>query len=56
MAEVPMTMIVLFGVAPGLVLGILGFWFRWLGVAGALVADVVIWVQILGEFAHKTVR
>lgn len=60
LAEVPMTMIVLFGVAPAVLLAIGGFWFRWAGVVGALVAggalmaDVVVWSQILGEFAHKT--
>jgi hypothetical protein len=58
MAEVPMTMIVLFGVVPAVLLAIAGLWFRWLGIAGALfaagalVADVVIWTEILGEFAH----
>ncbi len=62
MAEVPMTMIFLFGALPALILGGLGWWFRWLGIAGALfaagaaIADAVIWTEILGEFAHKTVH
>jgi hypothetical protein len=62
MAEVPMTMIVLCGVLPALLLGVAGFWFRWatfaaaLFAAGALIADIVIWSEIAAEFAHKTVR
>ena len=62
LAEVPLTTIVLGGVAPALLLAIAGFWYRWAGIAGvlfaggALVADVVIWSEILREFAHKTVH
>ena len=60
MAEVPMTLIVLCGVLPALILGIVGWWFRWVTIvaalfaAGAAIADVAIWTEILGEFAHKT--
>jgi hypothetical protein len=60
LAEVPMTLIFLCGVVPALILGIAGRRFRWaaiaaaLFVAGAAIADVVIWTEILGEFAHKT--
>jgi glucan phosphoethanolaminetransferase (alkaline phosphatase superfamily) len=62
MAEVPMTMIFLFGTLPALILGLVGFRFRWAAIAaalfaaGAAITDAVIWMQILGEFAHKTVR
>ena len=62
MAEVPMTIIVLAGVMPAAVLAIAGLWFRFAGMAAAafacaaLIADVVIWTEILGEFAHKTVH
>jgi hypothetical protein len=61
-AEVPLTIIVLAGVAPAAVLGFAGLWWRWAGIAGALfaagalVADAIIWPQILTEFAHKTVH
>jgi hypothetical protein len=50
----------LFGVAPAVLLAIAGFWFRWLGIAGALfaagalIADVLIWTEIVSEFAPKT--
>ncbi len=62
LAEVPLTIIALAGVLPAVLLAIAGFWFRWAGLAGALfaagalIADVVIWSQILGEFAHKAVH
>jgi hypothetical protein len=62
LAEVPMTLIFLAGVLPAVILGLMGFRFRWAAIAGVLfaagsaVADAVIWIQILGEFAHKTVR
>ena len=62
LAEVPMTVIALAGVLPAALLALAGFRFRWAGIAaalfagGALVADVAIWSQILGEFAHKTVH
>ena len=62
MAEVPLTLIVLAGVAPAALLAIAGFWFRFAGMAAAafacvvLIADVVIWIELLGEFAHKTVH
>jgi hypothetical protein len=61
-AEVPMTMIVLFGVVPALLIVIAGWWFpiaskiAALFVAGALIADVIIWSQIVQEFAHKPVH
>ena len=60
LAAVPMTMIFLFGVLPALVLVVIGWWFpiaskiAALFAAGALIADAIIWTQILGEFAHKT--
>jgi hypothetical protein len=62
MAEVPMTLIVLIGVLPAVILGLVGFRFRWAAIAaalfaaGAAIADVVIWTEILGEFAHKTLH
>ena len=60
MAEVPLTSIVLTGVVPAALLAIAGFWFRLAGMAAAafagaaLIADVVIWIELLGEFARKT--
>lgn len=62
MAEVPLTIIVVTGVLPAAVLAIAGFWFRFAGVAAAafagvaLVADVVIWIELLGEFARSAAR
>jgi hypothetical protein len=62
MAEVPLTIIVLAGVVPAALLAIAGFWFRIAAMAAAafacaaLIADVVIWIELLGEFAHKTVH
>jgi hypothetical protein len=62
MAEVPLTIIVLAGVVPAVLLAIAGFWFRLAAIAAAtfacaaLIADVVIWIELLGEFAHKTVH
>ena len=62
LAEVPMTLIFLAGVLPALGLGLVGLRFRWAAIAGAvfaagaLVADIVIWLQILAEFAGKTVH
>jgi hypothetical protein len=62
MAEVPLTIIVLAGVVPAVLLAIAGFWFRIAAMAAAafacaaLIADVVIWIELLGEFAHKTVH
>ena len=62
MAEVPLTIIVLAGVVPAGLLAIAGFWFRLAGMAAAafacaaLIADVVIWIELLGEFAHKIVH
>ncbi len=62
MAAVPLTLIVLAGVVPAALLAIAGFWLRFAGMAAAafaaaaLIADVVIWVELLGEFAHKTVH
>jgi hypothetical protein len=62
MAEVPLTIIVLAGVMPAALLAVAGFWFRLAGMAAtafavvALIADVVIWIELLGEFAHKTVH
>jgi hypothetical protein len=62
LAEVPLTIIVLAGVAPAALLAIAGFWIRWAGIAGALfalgalVADAVIWNQILRGFVHKAVH
>lgn len=60
MAEVPLTIIVLAGVLPAALLAIAGFWFRLAGMAAAgfaviaLIADILIWIELLGEFAHKT--
>ena len=62
MAEVPMTIVFLFGVLPALIIGAAGWWFPLcakiaaLFALGTLIADVVIWTQIMGEFAHKTVH
>jgi hypothetical protein len=62
LAEVPMSMIFLFGVVPALAIGSAGHWFpiaskiAALFALGALIADVVIWMQIMGEFAHKIVH
>ncbi len=62
LAEVPVTMIVLGGVVPAVLLAMAGFWYRWAGNAGALfavgalIADVVVWSEIPGEFANKVVH
>ena len=59
-AEAPLTFIVLVGVLPALLLGSLGFRSRWAAYAGAafaaaaLIADVLLWTELLGEFAGKT--
>jgi hypothetical protein len=59
LAEVPLIIIVLAGVVPAAVLAVAGFWFRFAGMAAAafacaaLIADVVIWIELLDEFAHK---
>jgi hypothetical protein len=60
MAEVPMTIVFVTLVLPALILGILGCWFALATklaagfAAAALIANAVLWTQILGEFAHKT--
>jgi hypothetical protein len=44
-------------VLPALILGVVGWWFTLaaqIGAALAALADVIVWAQILGEFAHKT--
>jgi hypothetical protein len=62
LAEVLLTMIVLTLVLPALVLAMLGWWFdlaAWLAVlvaALAGLADAIVWIEILKEFAHKTVH
>ena len=56
---VPITTILLCGVLPALILGVLGRWFALATkiaaalAAVALVADVIVWTHILAEFAHK---
>jgi hypothetical protein len=59
LGEVPLTAIVLTLVAPALILAAIGHWYPLttkiaaLLAAGALVADVVVWIQLLGEFGHR---
>jgi hypothetical protein len=58
MAAVPTTLILLTGVLPALIFGLLGLRFQLAAAAavicvgGAAFADAVIWTQILQEFAH----
>jgi hypothetical protein len=60
LAAVPMTIISLALVLPALILGVVGWWFTLAAQIGAALAalaalaDVIVWAQILGEFAHKT--
>jgi hypothetical protein len=60
LGEVPLTAIVVILVVPALILAAIGHWYQLatklaaLLVAGALVADAVVWAQLLGEFAHRT--
>jgi hypothetical protein len=60
LGEVPLTIIVLTLVVPALILAVIGHWYALatklaaLLVAGALAADVVVWAQLLGEFAHRS--
>jgi hypothetical protein len=60
LGEVPLTTIVVTLVVPALILAVIGHWYALatklaaLLAAAALVADVVVWTQLLGEFAHRT--
>jgi len=60
LAVVPMTIIFLALVVPALILGVVGCWFTLAtrlaaGLAViAAAANVIVWTQILGEFADKT--
>ena len=62
LAIVPMTIIVLTLIAPAVILAVIGHWYALatklaaLLAVAALVADVVIWTEILGEFAQRTVH
>jgi hypothetical protein len=58
MAAVPMTLIFVIGVLPGLIFSLLGLRYSLAAaiavicVGGAAIADAVIWTQILQEFAR----
>ena len=60
LGEVPLTIIVLALVVPALILAVIGHWYALAtkfaaALAGiALVADLVVWTQLLSEFAHRT--
>jgi hypothetical protein len=60
LGEVPLTAIVVMLVVPALILAVIGQWyplatkFAALLAVCALIADVVVWTQLLGEFAHRT--
>ncbi len=62
LAAVPMTIIFLAGTVPALILGVVGRWFAWATIAAAVfaviaaAADVIVWTEILGEFAHRTAQ
>lgn len=62
MGEVPLTGIVLMLVLPALILVVIGHWFpvaaklALLLAAAALIADVVVWTELLGEYAQRKAR
>jgi hypothetical protein len=62
LAEVPMATIFLTLAVPALILGVVGSWYALATklaagfAAVALAANAVVWTQIMGEFAHKTVH
>jgi len=57
LAAVPMTIIFLVLTAPAMFLAGIGLWLKFAAILATIAAvadvDVYVWIEILGEFAHK---